>query len=322
MVMATPFLHALKMNLDGELWGIGKSTAIHLYNGLNYFDRFISFESEGIVGFLDLAVELRRLKFKRGILLPHSFRAAMLFFASGIEERIGYSRNKRGFMLTRHVEGDVRPEPTVEHYLKILDTVGAPRILSSPILFVTDDEELKFDRKQADMQAPYVVFIAGAQYGESKRWPDYHFAELADMIIEKYGVKVYLVPAKGEERLAYRIKEKARKKDRVEVRDLGVRDLKVCLSRASAVVSNDTGPRHISVALSVPTIVLLGPMDDSYTRYPSEHTFTMSADVPCRPCNKKSCDSDHACMRGIAPAEVFAKLEGVLETGLDNVRKV
>ncbi len=46
---------------------------------------------------------------------------------------------------------------------------------------------------------------------------------------------------------------------------MNVRDLKVCLSRASFVVSNDTGPRHISAALSVPTIVLLGPMDDRYT---------------------------------------------------------
>ena len=48
-------------------------------------------------------------------------------------------------------------------------------------------------------------------------------------------------------------------KEQVAIKSMDIRELKVCLSRATAVVSNDTGPRHIAAALSVPTIVLLGP---------------------------------------------------------------
>jgi len=92
-----------------------------------------------------------------------------------------------------------------------------------------------------------------------------------------------------------------------------VRDLKVCISRASFVVSNDTGPRHLSAALSIPTVVLLGPMDDRYTSYPSPCTHQMLKDVPCRPCNKKSCDREHECLAQVTPEEVFAKVEEIIE---------
>ena len=93
---------------------------------------------------------------------------------------------------------------------------------------------------------------------------------------------------------------------------MDVRELKVCLARASVVVSNDTGPRHISAALHVPTVVILGPMDERYTTYAGSFTHTVCKDIPCRPCNMKRCDRDHACVKGISPEEVLHKVEEVL----------
>ena len=133
---------------------------------------------------------------------------------------------------------------------------------------MTEDEERRFDDRFPDVGGNYVVFIVGAQYGPSKRWPDSHFSALADLLVERFPVRVYLLPGKGEEGVARRVYEGAKHKERVEIKDMDMRELKVALSRASLVVSNDTGPRHISVALSVPTIVILGPMDERYTAYP------------------------------------------------------
>jgi heptosyltransferase II len=315
MVMATPFLHALRVGSYDEIWAVGKTSAIHLYNGLNLFDRLISIDDKGIVVFLDRASVLKKVNFKRAIALPHSFRSAFLFYNLRIKERIGYARNKRGFMLTRKIEekGD-GPEPTVEHYLKIIDALAVNRSLDAPILLVTDDEDEKFDERFADIKKPYAVFIVGAQYGPSKCWPHEHFSELADKIIEKYGMKIYMLPGKDEEKLATKVLEGAKHKDSIEIKSMNVRDLKVCLSRASFIVSNDTGPRHISAALSVPTIVLLGPMDDRYTVYPSSFTHTIwRKDLPCRPCNKKECDKGHECLAEILPDEVLKTIGGIVE---------
>jgi heptosyltransferase II len=312
MVMATPFLHALRRSLDDELWGIGKSIAVNVYHGLSCFDRFITLDSRGVVPFLDLVTQLRALDFRRAIALPHSFRSALLFFAAGIPERIGYSRNHRGQLLTQRVPEGPGPEPTVEHYLKIIDTLGLPRLIDAPLIFVTEDEEQKFDKRHTEFRRSYIAFIPGAQYGPSKCWPEEYFSELADLVAEHFGLKTYILPGRGEEAIAQRIVEGAKRKDSVEVKLLDIVDLKVCLSRATAVVSNDTGPRHIAAALSTPTVVFMGPMDERYTLYPSPHVSQLTAEVPCRPCNKRKCEGDHACMEGIKPLEVLSRLKDLL----------
>ena len=315
MVMAIPFLHALRAYSYDKIWAVGKTNAIHLYNGLNLFDRLIPIDEKGILPFLDRTSLLKKMDFRRAIALPHSFRSAFFFYNLRVKERVGYARNKRGFMLTRTIEEkDIGPEPTVEHYLKIVDALGINRSLDAPVLLVTDDEDEKFDEKFADIKKPYCVFIVGAQYGPSKCWPHEHFSELADKIIEKYGMKIYMLPGKDEERLARKVIEGAKHKDSIEIKSMSIRDLKVCLSRASFVVSNDTGPRHISAALSVPTIVFLGPMDDKYTVYPSSFTHTIWKEgMPCRPCNKRECNKGHECLAEILPDEVLKTIGGIIE---------
>lgn len=311
--MAVPFLHALRQNSYGEIWAVGKESAIHLYNGLNLFDRFVPIDNKGLSLFFDTTNKLKKVGFARAIALPHSFRSALFFYNLRVGEIIGYARNKRGFMINLKVEENVELEPTVEHYLKIIDSMGAMRSLNAPLLTVTEDEEGKFDEQFVDMARPYCVMIVGAQYGPSKCWPVEYFSELANMIIDTYGMNIYMLPGRNEQELAQKVHEGITLKDRASVRSMNIRDMKVCLSRASLVVSNDTGPRHISAALSVPTIVLAGPMDERYTAYPSKCTRVLSKTVACRPCNKKHCDSGHECMRAIKPQEVARILGDIIE---------
>ena len=313
MVMAVPFLESLRASVNDEIWGIGKSNAIHIYNGLNLLDRYIPLDKKDIVSFFDAVSFLKKTEFKRGIILPHSFRSALLFYMAGIKERIGYARNKRGFMLTKHAPETLTLESTTRHYMRIIDMLGGRRTENeTPLLFVTQDEELRYYEQYTDLDKPYIVFVIGAQYGSSKCWPPVYFSELADMIVQRLEMMVYLLPGKDEKGLARDVLDGSIQKEGIEIMDMDVRDLKVCLSRASLVVSNDTGPRHISAALSVPTVVLLGPMDARYTDYPSAYTHLISADIPCRPCNRRVCDRDHGCMKQITPETVFRKLEEIL----------
>jgi heptosyltransferase-2 len=311
MVMATPFLKALRSELVGELWAMGKSRAMHLYNGLGFFDRFIPYDNKTLFSFLDNVATIRERKFERGVVLPHSFRSALILFLGGVPERVGYDLNSRGFMLNHRITGGQALEPTVEHYLRILDALGIKKLTDSPQLSVAEDEEQRFDQTYTDIGTGYVAFIVGAQYGSSKRWPAQHFSQLADMIVSKYERMVYILPGKDELEIANQVREAASHRDKVQIKEMDIGDLKVCLSRASLVVSNDTGPRHISAALGRPTLVILGPMDSLYTEYPSQSTHPVMKDVACRPCNRKKCDGDHVCMTGLKPEDVFAKVEDI-----------
>ena len=230
MVMATPMLCALKAASDGEIWATGKPAAMYLYNGLDLFNRFIPYTGKGIVSFLDTVSCLREGGFGRGIVLPHSFRSALLLFLASVKTRIGYGRNNRGFMLTETVPSlPGGPEPTVEHYLRILDALKTARVVETPSLRVTEDEEMKFDDRFPDVGGNYVVFIVGAQYGPSKRWPDTHFSALADLLVERFPVRVYLLPGKGEEGTARRVYDGIKHKEHVEIRDMDIMGSQGCL---------------------------------------------------------------------------------------------
>ncbi|MCX7857840.1 MAG: glycosyltransferase family 9 protein [Deltaproteobacteria bacterium] len=315
MVMAVPFLFSIRMGTKEEIWFCGKSKAIHLYNGLNLFDRFLPIEGKNVTDFYEAVTFLRKKNFKNGVILPHSFRAALLFFVGKVKERIGYEKNLRGILLSKKLKLKDEVEPTVEHYLRIADYLKIDRVTDTPILAVTEDEEMSFFESHDDIKPPYGVFTVGARYGPSKCWPEEYYAKLADMITKGLGLKIYILPDKDEEQKAKRIKDLCQYKENVEIRYLNLRDLKVCISQASFLVSNDTGPRHIGSALGIPTLVLLGPMDERYTRYPSSSTFVFNARVPCSPCNKRVCDRGHECMKKIQSEVVFEKIMEILNYG-------
>lgn len=317
MVMATPVLQSLRSAAEDEIWAVGKSGALPIYNGLDLFDRFIPFDGKKVVTLFDIAADIKDHRFHHGVILPHSFRSALLFYLGGVRERIGYSRNGRGFMLTQKI-GDIEgTEPTVEHYLRISDAFGIPRVNGSPVLAVTDDEEEKYADLFGRRSEDYVVFVIGAQYGPSKCWPEANFAALADLIAKRFNMRVYLLPGSGEEGIAERLRDRATNKNNIAIYSMGIRDLKVCIAGAKIVISNDTGPRHIAAALGVPTIVLIGPMDDAYTRYESRAVRTISRDVPCKPCNKKVCDRGNECLKSIIPGDVLRHMEEMLEGETD-----
>ncbi|MHB8109968.1 MAG: lipopolysaccharide heptosyltransferase II [Syntrophorhabdaceae bacterium] len=313
MVMAVPFLHTLRKHCSSEIWALGKDSAVHLYNGLDLFDRFVSINNGGYSLFVDTANKLKKEGFKRAIALPHSFRSTLFFCNLRVREIVGYARNKRGFMLSLKVKESPGLESTVEHYLRIADALSLPRSLESPILSITADEEDKFDQEFTGLAKPYAVMVIGAQFGPSKCWPTEYFSDLANNLIDTYGMNIYMLPGRNETDIADMVYAGIVRKDHAGILSMNIRDMKVCLSRAACVISNDTGPRHIAAALGTPTIVLAGPMDERYTSYENPYTYVLAKDVPCRPCNRKKCDRGHECMRDLKPREVTALLGDILE---------
>jgi len=77
-------------------------------------------------------------------------------------------------------------------------------------------------------------------------------------------------------------------------------ELKSLFSIADLVISNDTGPRHIAIALGRKIISLFGPNDPAWTNTGCENEIQLIGDVPCAPCRRPVCkESEHLCMQAI-----------------------
>jgi heptosyltransferase II len=85
------------------------------------------------------------------------------------------------------------------------------------------------------------------------------------------------------------------------------------LSKAHAVVSNDSGAMHLAGAVGAKVIAVFGATNEQRTAplrcsAAAPEPVVVTHEVFCRPCMLRECPIDHRCMRGITAREVFEGL--------------
>ena len=141
-------------------------------------------------------------------------------------------------------------------------------------------------------------------------------ARVADAFQAEPGTRALLLCGPGEEGLARELEQAMNTVPINTAAELLPLDLlKVALHRADLLITTDTGPRHMAIALGTPAVVLMGPTDPRYTNSHLGPTVVLRRDdVPCVPCHLKVCPIDHRCMEWITPEEVVAAGRQLLYT--------
>jgi heptosyltransferase-2 len=317
-VMATPALRALRAaHPDATIVVEGRPALEPLLHGLPFFDEFLPDPPfRGLRGALTRAATLRRRELDLALLLPDSVRAALGPFLGGIPHRIGYARDplRRALLNDRvdtphDADGKRLPIPMVERYLRLTRHLGCPDLGEHEELRVDDSEAARIEAELAalgiETGEPLLTVSPGAGFGPSKLWPARSFAEACGELARRFGLRPVLAPAPNEVEIAASI---AALDSNIATwradASATLGGLKALLARSQLVLTNDTGPRHIAVALAVPVITVMGPTDPRHTHCNLELQRVLREDVSCSPCQKKVCPIDHRCMTRLAPERV------------------
>jgi ADP-heptose:LPS heptosyltransferase len=96
--------------------------------------------------------------------------------------------------------------------------------------------------------------------------------------------------------------------------EIPLRCLPVLLSKASAMITNDSGPMHIAAALGVPTIAMFGPTSARRTGPYGAGHHVLAGQVSCSPCFSRVCRHDPAleCLHLIKPTQVVDVMRPLL----------
>jgi heptosyltransferase-2 len=318
VVMATPAFRALRESFPhAEIRCFGRQYVADVLAGNPWFDKFHMMPKK-IRTVLSVLTQ-RHDRFDVGILFPNSLRSAILGKLIGCTRLVGYDRGDRGWLLDRRLypkrssHSRIRPVPIVYSYARLVESVGA-RINSWALeLFTTIEEELLADRAwehwDLDAQDRVVLFHPGGAFGNAKHWPIAHFASLARQLIDQFAVRILVLCGPNEIEIARQIV--------LETRRWGIHSLgeigpslgltKACVRRSQLLVTTDSGPRHIAAAFGVPCIALFGPTFIDWTKTFARSEVCLQFKVPCGPCQKPVCWTDHQCMRELRPDVVFEK---------------
>ncbi len=321
-VMATPALRELRRRFSRtRITFLLEPNLVDLVRDGNWMDDYAVWPPKSQRGPLHrpyrrLVRDLRRRRPEWALMLPNSFRAALLGWLSGARRRIGYDRDGRGWLLTDRLPVRNRvnrlyvPMPMVEYYADLAEAVGCDRPGDELELFTTTEAESAVQKRlagEALAEGPLVVICPGARYGMAKCWLPERFAAVADRLIEAEGAQVVVTCGPGEEPLAQAIRAAMRRGGRVwdDPRPtLG--ELKALVKRADLLLGNDTGPRHFARAFSTPAVTVFGPTDPEWTRTGYAQERIVRVDVDCGPCQQRTCPLGHLrCMYEVTVDMVF-----------------
>lgn len=259
---------------------------------------------------------LKSGRFRRAVILPNSFRAAMITYAAGIGERWGYSTDARGLLLTHGIRRDRERGHQLDDYSALLAAINAPRVVDEiPTLklpvHIREKARKRMRAAGVGLDRPLFGLHAGGLYGQAKHWGDERYGEVAERLLDD-GYSVVMLTSPGERAQAEAIAEKYGNIP-VVGGDGDVLQLAAAISHCSVIVTNDSGPLHLAAALAVPSVSIFGPTDPARTVIPGA-TRVVSKAVSCGPCYERECPlRDHRCMTEISVDEVYTAAVGLLQ---------
>ncbi|OJT36084.1 ADP-heptose--LPS heptosyltransferase RfaF [Serratia plymuthica] len=220
---------------------------------------------------------LRANGYDRAYVLPNSFKSALVPFFAQVPQRTGWRGEMRYGLLNDIRVLDKAAFPLmVQRYValaydkqRIQRAEDLPQPLLWPQLQVSDEEiaETTAAFNLTDHR-PIIGFCPGAEFGPAKRWPHYHYAQLAQMLIDQ-GYQITLFGSAKDHEAGEQIRAALDDDARGFCMNLAgetqLEQAVILLASCRAVVSNDSGLMHVAAALNKPLIALYGPSSPDFT---------------------------------------------------------
>lgn len=268
----------------------------------------------GLLSRFRLGKSLTAAGYDQAIVLPNSWKSALIPFFAHIPLRTGYLGEQRWGLLndSRRLNKSLLPM-TVQRFVALgLPTSAAqPPAYSYPRLTVNTTLQQSVCKKFAVAADHKILALCpGAEYGVAKRWPARHFASVASQLAEQ-GWQIWLFGSEKDAVVTAEInalsgnicRDFAGKTTLGEAVDL--------LSLADLVISNDSGLMHIAAALDKKLLAVYGSSDPGFTPPLHDQARIIHLKLDCAPCFKRICPLGHTrCLTEITPQQILAAIDG------------
>ncbi len=262
-------------------------------------------------------------RYQTAVVLPNSLKSALIPWLAGIPVRRGMLGEHRFLLLNDRRQppvhhGTGRPS-MLAHYLSLanspvsIDTIDAtgqhrPRLSAE-----------RLPPPSVESTGKVLALCPGAEYGPAKQWPAEHFAAIGkNWIGQSPDHVVVILGGPKDTTIGETIQQSIQENmsEAAPVRNLcGKTSLAEAfgwLSRATVVVSNDSGLMHAAAALGVTVVGLFGSSDPDHTPPLSQKAIAVSLRLSCSPCFQRECPfGTTACLRDLTPDQVLGAMRDV-----------
>lgn len=257
---------------------------------------------------------LRKEKYTWAIVLPNSWKSALIPWFAQIPKRTGWKGEMRYGLLNdiRHLDKQALPL-MVQRFVALAfnakyvnSAVQSIKDCPEPHLKVENkNNTLLLEKFQLRDDKSTLVLCPGAEFGVAKQWPATYFQSIAKDVIA-LGWQVWILGSKADKAFAQSICDASDKNIANLCGETTLGQAIDFMALADKVISNDSGLMHVAAALNKPVVALYGPTSPSFTPPMTEGAKILSVKVDCGPCFRRECpEGHHDCMQRLKPDQVM-----------------
>ncbi len=260
-----------------------------------------------------------RGQYQQAYVLPNSLKSALVPWSARIPVRTGWRGEMRYGLLNdvRKLDKDAYPL-MVQRFVALALPADAPvpglESIKAPHLDVSEDaRRAAMDSHGLNTDKPVLGLCPGAEFGPAKRWPEHHYAAVAQHWIDNGG-QVWIFGSAKDKPVADTIVDSLTDEscDRAAVLagNTSLEEAVDLLSATAAVVSNASGLFHIAAALTIPLVSVYGSTSPGFTPPLGDRVAVVRLGLECSPCFKRECPLGHLdCLRQLPPSQVIDALQ-------------
>ena len=163
-----------------------------------------------------------------------------------------------------------------------------------------------------DLSKKNIGIIAGAKR-QTNRWPVENYNIVILYLINK-GFNVFLIGGKADNEVIDKIEKHPHLYNFSGL--LAPLESAYVMSKCEFVISNDTGPMHLSYAVGTPVLGIFSCRDYPKMWYPPTNglnTVLRAESIECSICLLESCNNNNNCLRLIETEEVLKKVDDLIK---------
>lgn len=277
-------------------------------------------EGLGVPSLMSAARRWRDAQYDLAINFEPDIRGNLTIAASGAAWTAGYRSGGGGAILDLALDFDTR-QHTTDNARRLVAAVfnAAVPVEQPPALIVPSAAHQNASRLLMSAPSPLIgVHVSGGR--AIKQWPPERFAEVARRLVDRSDATIVLSGSAADRALVDTVKGALPSHRVVDVAGgVDLLTLAGLIERYDLLITGDTGPMHLAVAVGTPVVAVFGPSDP--VRYAPRGPFdrVVRIDLPCSPCNRirrppaRCVGHTPDCLASINIPDVFSAAVSVLE---------
>ena len=238
-------------------------------------------EFKGAKGLWKFGKKIRQTdSFDLFISFPDSFSSALMGFATGARERIGYKKEGREILMTKSFSKPAGLH-RAEEYVRLLELYTG-----------TEQQPVAVSLQHAFPKLDYLVININSE-AESRRLPVDKAVEVINAARAQFSERIVLIGGPAEKAFVETVLEHLPAKENIEsvAGKTSLGGLAEVLASARAVLTTDSGPAHLANALGTQTVVLFGAGNEANTAPYNKAAVQVIrlGQLSCEPCTKNVC---------------------------------